>query len=75
MPQAAYDRVPTARLELGCLIEAGTTGEKAFNQYIAAANVWGKCLAEAGCGAASIEARLQSEWRVASRFLSAAQRR
>lgn len=73
--RAAYDRLPTARLELDCLIEAGTPGEKAFNEYIAAANAWGECLAEAGCGAASIEARLQSEWRVASRFLSAARRR
>jgi hypothetical protein len=73
--RTAYDRLPAARLELDCLIEAGTPGEKAFNQYIAAANVWGECLAEAGCGAASIEGRLQSKWRVASRFLSAARRR
>jgi hypothetical protein len=73
--RAAYDRLPTAPLELDCLIEAGTPGEKAFNEYIAAANVWGGCLAEAGCGAASIEGRLQSEWRVASRFLSAARSR
>jgi hypothetical protein len=73
--RAAYDRLPTTRLELDCLIEAGTPGEKAFNEYIAAANAWGECLAEAGCGAASIEGRLQSEWRVASRFLAAARRR
>jgi hypothetical protein len=73
--RAAYDRLPTARLELDCLIEAGTPGEKAFNEYIAAANVWGECLVEAGCGAASIEGRLQSEWRVASRFLTAARSR
>ena len=73
--RAAYDRLPTARLELDCLIQAGTPAEKAFNEYIAAANVWGECLAEAGCGAASIERRLQAEWRVASRFLSAARRR
>jgi hypothetical protein len=73
--RAAYDRLPTARLKLDCLIQTGTSAEKAFNQYIAAANAWGECLAEAGCGAASIERRLQAEWRVASRSLSAARRR
>ena len=70
--RASYDRLPTDRLTIDCLVESGTAAEKAFNQYIAAANAWGDCLSEAGCGAASIERRLQGEWRTAAHFLAAA---
>jgi hypothetical protein len=71
--RTAYDEIPVKRLTIDCLATAGTPGEKALNQYIDAANAWGECLAEAGCDTASIEANLQSRWRVASRFLSEAQ--
>jgi hypothetical protein len=71
--RAAYDDVPVGRLALGCLTGAGSPGERALNEYIAAANAWGDCLAKAGCDAATIESRLRSEWQVASHFLSAAQ--
>jgi hypothetical protein len=71
--RAAYDRLPADRLEIDCLVKAGTPAEKAFNEYIAAANAWGECLSEAGCRAGSIEEQLQGEWRVAAHFLSQAQ--
>jgi hypothetical protein len=72
--RARYDGLPADRLALGCLIGAGAAAEKAFNRYIAAANTWGECLAEPGCRATSVEAELQDEWEVASRFLAAARR-
>jgi hypothetical protein len=71
--RAAYDDVPVERLGLGCLTGAASPGERALNEYIAAANAWGDCLAKAGCDAATIESRLRGEWQVASHFLSAAQ--
>ncbi|HEX3735682.1 MAG TPA: hypothetical protein VHU86_11095 [Solirubrobacterales bacterium] len=71
--RAAYDDVPVEQMGLGCLTGAGSPGERALNEYIDAANAWGECLAKAGCDAATIEARLRSEWRVASHFLSLAE--
>ena len=73
--KAAYDEVPVAKLTIDCLSGTGAPAEKALNEYIDAANAWGECLAEIGCGTASIEARLQRKWRVASHFLAAALKR
>jgi hypothetical protein len=71
--RAAYRRIRAGRLQLGCLVAAGTPAERAVNRYIEGANAWGKCLATAACETASIEPRLQSEWARASKLLSAAQ--
>jgi hypothetical protein len=50
----------------------GTPAEKAFNRYIEAANDWGDCVSEAGCGSATVEPVLQRRWRIASHFLGEA---
>ena len=68
--KAAYAAVPVAKLELPCLIAAGTPGEKALDQYIEAANEWRECRADISCGTYTIEPRLQRKWRVASHYLS-----
>jgi len=71
--RAAYAAIPDDRLGLGCLLAAGTPGERALNRYIAAANAWGECLAITACDTASVEPRLQQEWARASVLLSTAQ--
>lgn len=71
--RTAYDAIPGERLGLGCLLAAGTPGERALNRYIAAANAWGECLAAAACDTATVEPRLQREWARASALLSTAQ--
>ena len=58
---------------LGCLGAVGTPAEKTLNRYIEAANDWGGCVSELGCGSAEIEPVLQRRWRVASHFLSEAE--
>jgi hypothetical protein len=72
--QAAYDRVPVGRLQLGCLVKVGTPAERALDRYIAAANTWGDCLTSVSCDSESIEPKLQRKWALASARLSAAQR-
>lgn len=69
-----YDRVPSRRLAIGCLLAAGTPAERALNRYIAAANAWGDCLAVVSCETASVEPRLQREWARAADLLSTARR-
>lgn len=69
----SYAAIPTARVALGCLRAAGTPGERGLNEYIAAGNTWTDCVEVPGCEAASIEAGLQAQWKVASRYLSKAQ--
>jgi hypothetical protein len=71
--RAAYRRIPTERLAIACLNGAGAPGERGFDVYIDAANAWGECVGEAGCGAATVEPVLQRKWRVASGLLSEAQ--
>lgn len=68
--KAAYAAVPVAKLELPCLIAAGTPGEKALDQYIEAANAWRECRADISCGTYTIEPRLQRKWRVAAHYLA-----
>jgi len=70
----AYEEVPAARLAAGCLLAAGTPGERALNRYLDAANVWGECLATPVCETEAVEPRLQRRWALASDLLSSAQR-
>ena len=72
--RGAYGAIPTARVALGCLRAAGTPGERGLNEYIAASNTWTDCVEVPGCEAASIEAELQAQWKVASGYLSKAQK-
>jgi hypothetical protein len=72
--RGVYRDVPVGRLAIGCLVAAGAPSERAFNAYIEAANVWGGCLATAGCETASVEPELQRGWELASDRLSEAQR-
>lgn len=71
--RAAYAAIPDDRLALGCLLAAGTPGERALNRYMVAANVWGECLTTAACETATVEPRLQREWARASVLLNEAQ--
>jgi hypothetical protein len=69
---STYRKIPIDRIEIDCLSAVGTPAERAFNRYIEAANDWGKCVSEAGCGSAAVEPVLQRRWRIASHFLSEA---
>lgn len=71
--RSTYRDVPVDKLELDCLSAVGIPGEKAFNRYIEAANDWGDCVSEAGCGSVTVEPVLQRRWRIASHFLSEAE--
>lgn len=71
--RAAYSRLPVNEIELRCLRRVGSTGERALNRYIDAAEIWSDCVELAGCQSASIEARLQRRWRQGSRLLSRAE--
>lgn len=71
--RSTYGEIPTEKLQIDCLTAVADPGEKAFNRYIEAANDWGECVSEAGCGSVEIEPVLQRRWRIASHFLSEAQ--
>lgn len=45
-----------------CISQVGLPLEKAINQYLAAARVWGDCFDDYSCDTDSIEPRLQSRW-------------
>jgi len=70
--RSTYGRIPIKRVQIDCLSAVATPGEKAFNRYIEAANDWGECVSEAGCGSEEIEPVLQRRWRIASHFLTEA---
>jgi hypothetical protein len=70
--RSTYGKIPIDRVQIDCLSAVATPGEKAFNRYIEAANDWGECVSEAGCGSEAIEPVLQRRWRVASHFLTEA---
>jgi len=70
--RSTYGKIPVERLQIDCLAAVATPGEKAFNRYIEAANDWGECVSELGCGSEEIEPVLQRRWRVASHFLTEA---
>lgn len=71
--RSIYRRIPAEQLRIDCLSAVATPGEKAFNRYIEAANDWGECVSELGCGSAEVEPVLQRRWRIASHFLSEAE--
>ena len=71
--RSTYGELPVEELEVDCVTAVGAPSEKAFNRYIEAANDWGECVSELGCGSAEIEPVLQRRWRIASHFLSEAQ--
>lgn len=71
--RSTYGEIPTEKLRIDCLTAVAAPGEKAFNRYIEAANDWGECVSELGCGSAEIEPVLQRRWRIASHFLSEAE--
>jgi hypothetical protein len=60
-------------LSFACLSGPAAAGEESFDGYLAAANVWGDCVSEAGCETPSLEPRLQREWRIAAKQLREAQ--
>lgn len=70
--RSTYGKIPTDRVQIDCLTAVATPGEKAFNRYIEAANDWGECVSEPGCGSAEVEPVLQRRWRIASHFLTEA---
>jgi hypothetical protein len=70
----AYDSVPVKKLGVDCVAGPAAEAEDAFNDYLRAANVWGKCAGTAGCAASEIEGKLQHRWHIASRSLDAAKK-
>jgi hypothetical protein len=68
-----YRKIPIAKIEIDCLGAVGGPSERAYNRYIEAANDWGDCVSELGCGSATVEPVLQRRWRIASHFLSEAE--
>ena len=72
--RSTYGKIPTGRVQIDCLSAVATPGEKAFNRYIEAANEWGECVSELGCGSAEVEPVLQRRWRIASHFLTEAKK-
>jgi hypothetical protein len=68
-----YRDVPVDKLRIDCVNAVGVPSEQALNRYIQAANDWGDCVSELGCGSAEVEPVLQQRWRAASHFLSEAQ--
>jgi hypothetical protein len=71
--RSTYRKIRIGEVEVDCLAAVGTPAEQAFNRYIEAANDWGGCVTETGCGSATIEPVLQRRWRIASHFLSTAE--
>lgn len=70
---STYRDVPVDAVEIDCLNAVGAPAEKAFNRYIEAADDWGECVSELGCGSATVEPTLQRRWRIASHLLSKAE--
>lgn len=70
--RSTYRKIPIDQVEIDCVSTVGTPAERAFNRYIEAANDWGECVSEAGCGSETVEPVLQRRWRIASHFLSEA---
>lgn len=71
--RSTYEDVPVDAVEIDCLNAVGAPAEKAFNRYIEAANDWGECVSELGCGSATVEPILQRRWRIASHLLAEAE--
>lgn len=71
--RSAYESVPVAKLDLGCLSAVGGPAESSFNVYIDAGNDWGHCVGTPGCSAATVEPDLQRKWRIGAKALAEAQ--
>jgi hypothetical protein len=71
--RSTYRKIPADEVEVGCLTAVATPAERAFNRYIEAANDWGDCVSESGCGSVTIEPVLQRRWRIASHLLAEAE--
>jgi hypothetical protein len=69
----AYDSIPVDRLGADCVEGPAAAAEDAYNDYLRAANTWGKCAGTEGCAASEIEGKLQKRWRIASKSLEAAE--
>lgn len=71
--RAAYGELPVAKLRPECL--SGTAfAEDALNQYIVAANLWSKCLADSGCDQGANRPVVAGKWWAAGVVLSKAHR-
>src|SRR5690606_22817410 len=62
----AYNRLDLDDFDFDCLDEA-LHGEKAFNQYNKADDVWNECIVDFGCDIDGIDPQLQRHWTTASR--------
>lgn len=58
----------------GRCLTVAIRGEKAFNLYIKAQNVWNRCIQNIGCSTDSIEPQLQRIWAKASKRVAQAWR-
>ena len=74
--RVVYDRVDADEVDnLGdCLTDVGVPAEKAFNEYVKAANTWGKCFDDFDCSNDSIRPALQRRWSRASDKVDEAKR-
>lgn len=68
----SYDELPVDRLEEGCIRGAGGAAEDTFNEYIDAANVWGRCLDDPSCDPVAFMPVVEKRWWGAGQTLSRA---
>lgn len=59
--RAAYERVPVAELDIGCL-KVASPAEKAFEIHVEAAEAWTRCVGDRGCEKAAITPKLRRSW-------------
>lgn len=69
----AISAIERGDVDRRCLTIA-VRGEKAFNLYIKAQNVWNRCIQDIGCSTDSIEPQLQRIWAKASKRVAQAWR-
>jgi hypothetical protein len=71
----SYDGVPLRRIKNPrCLGGVGLPAENAFNEHVAAANAWHRCLNGIHCTEASIKPALERRWAKAARLTVGARR-
>jgi hypothetical protein len=51
----------------------GIPAEKAFNKYVAAYNIWNRCIGNFGCSLDEIEPEMQERWLDATTLLTKAE--
>jgi hypothetical protein len=64
---AYQDAVDVAGDLDGRCITVALRGEKAYNLYVRAENIWTKCIRDISCSTDSIESRLQKNWAKATK--------